>query len=347
MLEQCRVLVTGAGSGVGQGIIKALRISDLPVTIVASDICHMNAGLYRADEAIIIPQVESPGALDMVVELLKKYHINVVMIGSEFDLTFLSINKKKIESRTNAIVIVAPPKTIEIANDKWLTAKFLKANNLPYAKAHSPKDLEDAISISKSWGYPIVLNARQGTSSRHVHIVENSLQLKNLYHVTPMPMLQRLIDIPTSEIKNEYTCSIFKKLDGRFVGPFTARRTLRGGTSWNIEVSDFEHLKESLIAIASAFDCPGSLNVQLMLTDDGPIPFELNARFSGTTAVRAHFGFNEPEMALLSYFYKKSITNPKISSGVALRYNEEVFVENESAFSLSCSLHKGVVNQWF
>lgn len=346
MRKQCRVMVTGAGSGVGQGIVKALRISELPVTVVAADIAPMNAALYRADEGVIIPRVEQIDALERMIEVLLQHRVDVVMIGSEFDLEFFSLNKTEIESRTGVSVIVAPPATVAIANDKWLTAKFLRENGLPYAEAHLPQDREDAVRYAEKWGFPVVLKTRCGTSSRHVHIVRDSETLKKLFPGTPAPMLQRVIDIPSSELGSEYTCSVFKTAGGSMIGPFTARRTVRGGTSWHIEVAPFEALCAPLLAIADALDFVGSLNVQLMLTEKGAIPFELNSRFSGTTAVRAHFGFNEPEMALLSFFYKEAVPVPRVRAGVAMRYHEEVFVENVSAAGLAL-LDKGVVNPWF
>jgi carbamoyl-phosphate synthase large subunit len=111
-------------------------------------------------------------------------------------------------------------------------------------------------------------------------------------------------------------------------------------------VASFDALYVPLLAIANSLDFVGSLNVQLMLTENGAIPFELNSRFSGTTAVRAHFGFNEPEMAVRSFFYKEAVPIPEIRAGVAMRYHEEVFVENVSAASLSLS-DRGVVKSWF
>lgn len=347
MRKPCRVLVTGAGSGVGQGIVKALRISGLPVTVVAADIAPMNAALYRADEAVIIPRVEQPDALATIVELLQRHRIDVVMIGSEFDLEFFSINKEAVESRSGAVVIVAPPATVAIANDKWLTAEFLRQNGLPYAEAYLPKDQDDVVRHAEGWGYPVVLKTRRGTSSRHVHIVKDRNSLQKLFPGTPTPMLQRVIDIPSSELGSEYTCSVFKAADGSMVGPFTARRTVRGGTSWHIEVAPFEVLHAPLLAIAGALDFVGSLNVQLMLTEVGAIPFELNSRFSGTTAVRAHFGFNEPAMALYSCFYKEAVPLPVVRSGVAMRYHEEVFIENVASDALTPGVHKGAVTPWF
>jgi len=347
MRKPCRVLVTGAGSGVGQGIIKALRISGLPVTVIAGDVAHMNAALYRADQALIIPRVEAPGALVEIIELLEKYEIDVVMIGSEFDLSFFSINKQEIESGSAATVIVAPPKTIAIADDKWLTTEFFRDHGLPFAEANLPTGQDEAAHIADAWGYPVVLKTRRGTSSRHVHIVNSHHDLLRWYSETPLPMLQRLISAPSSELSCEYTCCVFKTEDGSLIGPFTARRTVRGGTSWQIEVAEHVVLHGPLIAIAKSLDYTGSLNIQLMLTEQGAIPFELNARFSGTTAVRAHFGFNEPAMALLNFFYKEKVPMPTIRPGIAMRYHEEVFIDGESRDSLTPDLHKGVVNSWF
>lgn len=347
MRRQCRVLVTGAGSGVGQGIIKALRTSGLPVTVVAADIGPMNAALYCSEEAVIIPRVETAGALNVVLSLLKQYKIDVVMIGSEFDLDFFSTNRREIESRSGSIVIVAPPKTIAIAGDKWLTAEFLRENSLPFAEGYLPVDTADACLAAEAWGYPIMLKTRCGTSSRHVHIVKNRADLQKLYPETPQPMLQRMIGIPTLQLGSEYTCSVFKTDGGRMIGPFTARRTVRGGTSWHIEVADFKVLHAPLLAIAGAIDYTGSLNVQLMLTEQGAVPFELNARFSGTTAVRAHFGFNEPAMALLSFFYREEVPPPKIRSGIAMRYHEEIFIEGVSKDSLMPGHQRGMINTWF
>lgn len=348
-MDAMNIMVTGAGSGVGQGIIKALNISKLPnKKIIAADIAPLNAALYRADEGLIIPKVEDEGTLDEVISIVKRKNIKVIMIGSEFDLEFFSQHKEHIEKETEAKVIVSSFEMVEIADDKWLTAEFLRTNNLPYAESYLPDSLDSALQQSEQWGYPLIIKTRRGTSSRHVHVVMNDHELANVYSSIPNPFLQKIIDLPSKELAHEYTCSIFMCKDRSILGPFTARRTLRGGSSWVVEVGHFTNLYPLLLSIGKLMPAMGTLNIQLMVGPQGPIPFEFNARFSGTTAVRAHFGFNEPEMAIRSFILGEKIEPPEIRTGLALRYLEEVFIENGNDIIKSdMPLHKGVVRDWF
>jgi carbamoyl-phosphate synthase large subunit len=346
-MKPVRVLVTGAGSGVGQGIIKSLRISNYPITIISSDISPFNSALYRTDEAIIIPKVEDSGALELIVALINENNINIVMVGSEFDLMFFSKNKNTIHNKTGAQVIVSNPNVVAIANDKWLTAEFLRENDLPYAESFISNNIDSVVDKATDWGFPIVVKARTGTSSHDVFIINNTDNLVKKWVDISSPMLQRAIDIPSSELNNEYTCSLFKTSKEKILGPFIARRTLRGGTSWLIEAGKFSGIEPILLRIGSMLDFEGSLNIQLMVGTEGPVPFEINARFSGTTAVRAHFGFNEPELAIQSFFYGEEPINPLIRSGIAMRYHEEVFIDNVSSDCLTVNKDKGVRREWF
>ena len=231
MFKHCRVMVTGSGSGVGQGILKALRSSELPITLIGADISPLNAALYRTDEAVIIPKVEQPGAFDKIVKILREYRVDVLMIGSEFELEFFSFNKSSFEKVTGIQIIVSNFDVVKISNDKWLTAEFLRKNNLPYPKSYLPSCFEDAVNMSANLGYPFVLKSRTGTSSRNVHVVNNFENLSAVFSSIPSPMMQELIASPSTELGVEYTCSLFRGVRGEVVGPFIARRTLKGGTS--------------------------------------------------------------------------------------------------------------------
>jgi carbamoyl-phosphate synthase large subunit len=346
-MKHIRVLVTGAGSIVGQGIIKCLRHSKLSIHTIATDIAPLNAALFRADEGHIMPRVEAPGALEEIIQVVRKIQPDVLMIGSEFDLLFFSENKELIEAETGAQIIVSPPSVVRLAHDKFATVKFLEEHDLPHAPAIAGVDTETMCNWATHRGFPLILKPRQGTSARHVHIVKSVAEIRELISTVPHPMLQVLAGPPSSELNHEYTCSIFRCIDGTLRGPFICRRTLRGGSSWITEVVSNPTIDMLLRQIGEALPILGSLNVQLMLNSNTAIPFEFNARFSGTIPIRAYFGFNEPEMAIRNYFLKQDVPEPTIRSGVALRYVEEIFIDNLSAAEITEPLPKGTIMPWF
>ncbi len=348
-MDTIRVFITGAGSIVGQGIMKSLRLSRLPLILIAADIGPLNAALFRADEACLIPRVEDAQSLDKMLAVLRRLRPDVVMVGSEFDLTFFALHKETIERETRATVIVSPTETVRIANDKWLTAEFLRQNGLSYAPSYLPRDLSDAQEHSALFGYPVVLKPRSGTSARHVYHLETPDALMRTFAFVPNPVLQKSFAPPPDgqRLDREYSCSIFRCADGELIGPFACRRILKSGGTWVAEVAPVPELSPLLLGIAEHLPILGSLNVQLMLTKEGPVPFELNARFSGTVSVRAYFGFNEPEMAIRSYVLQERVEPPMIRSGMAISYKEDLFLEGVTATELREPFPKGQVPRWF
>ena len=71
-------------------------------------------------------------------------------------------------------------------------------------------------------------------------------------------------------------------------------------------------------------------NFQLRLDSDGlPKLFEINARHSGTTYIRALYGFNEVEY-ILEYLLNNREISFKLQEGVVKRYFDEMLVGGSS-----------------
>lgn len=347
MKKILKVLVTGAGSGVGQSIIKSLNLSKLRLEIISSDISLLNAGLYRTKKSFIVNKVEKKGSLAWYIKFLNKEKIDVLMIGSEYDVSFFSKNKKIIENKTKCNVCVCDFKTVQIAEDKYLTQEFLKNNNLPYLKTYIPKNFNDAKKKIKKLKLPVILKSRFGTSSRNVFLIKSLKDLHFYFKFVSKPIIQEHIGLENDNLNCEYTCSFFTTKNKKIIGPFVAKRKLVNGTSWIIEVKKVRKIENLIKRISKKINNVGSFNIQLRNGKKGPIPFEFNSRFSGTTSVRAHYGFNEPEMYLKNFIFNKEILNPKIKTGISFRYIEEIFIDNTNVNSLHKKFGEGDIEKWF
>jgi carbamoyl-phosphate synthase large subunit len=113
------------------------------------------------------------------------------------------------------------------------------------------------------------------------------------------------------------------------------RRVLSAGTTVLAETGRFPDVEEEAARIGAAFGLRGPSNVQLRRGADGPVAFEVNPRFSGTTALRALAGWNDVGAAVRHYLYGEPIALQPPRAGRITRHWDEVFVPADEAAAAS------------
>ncbi|MBI5568751.1 MAG: ATP-grasp domain-containing protein [Desulfomonile tiedjei] len=341
-----RVAVSGVGGGVGQSVMKALTISSLPVDVYPVDIHPYSAGLYRGVEAAVLPPPETPQGLVAWAEWLREKAIDAIIPGADHELACLASVRDEWARNGVCQILVSDGELVRACRDKTATVDLLTRHGFPAPASAWDLSVRDAVSWGESVGYPVVLKPRDGSASRNVHVVKDEEELAFFFHRTPRPMLQEYLSL--SGKVEEFTCAVFVDSDGSPVGTFMARRELSGGSTYRAEVSHWPNLHELLVELGSVLRPRGPMNVQIRLTDRGPVPFEINIRCSGTTAIRAYFGYNEPEMMVRHYVLGEKLSPPEVGRGYALRYWNEVFLDGTTGEELQAcpSTLKGKIIGW-
>lgn len=84
------VLVLGAGGNVSQGIIKALKETNLPLRIIGACIWEYSKGLYMCDEGYICPYANDDNFVPWVVDFCNLNEIDIIFTGVEENIIELA-----------------------------------------------------------------------------------------------------------------------------------------------------------------------------------------------------------------------------------------------------------------
>ncbi len=319
MTEEITVLVTGAGSLLGQGIIRALRSSTLKVHIIAADPSPLSAGLYWADEAHLIPMATKTEYLPRIKELLALTKPHAVLVGTDVELNLFAAHRERIEREFETHVIVSSPEVVAIADDKWKTYEFFRANGFDCPASCLPGGEKELV---KEVGFPLVVKPRVGARSVGVHVVRDWTELRAAVDAGENVIVQECVGTP----QTEYTAGALY-FEGRCDASIVMRRELRDGNTYRAFVEKYSELNSLVTQWTERLQPFGPVNFQFRLADGKAKVFEINARFSGTTALRIHAGFNSVEMTLRHLLLGEPVVQPVIRPIVILRHWSETLVE--------------------
>ena len=318
-----RIAVTGVGGGSGQGILKALIESPIQMEIFAVDITRLSAGLYWPGvTGTMLPRPEDDITSWKSWLLFNK--IDLLIPGADRDLPSFAAVADEWRKAHICRVAISSPEMVALADDKAMTQTFLEN----FGIGHIPSFWGEPW-YHRPYGVlpnrPIVIKDRHGMASRGLVITSDEDEIDRVF--TEGKIAQEYIE------GDEYTCALFFNIDHKPVAKFTLKRWLRGGDTYRAEVVNNPKLNAFLDLVGeklSPMKPFGPINVQLRERDGQFYILEFNARCSGTTPVRAHFGYNEPEMLVRHICQREDIVQPETRSGFMFRLWGEMYLEGMS-----------------
>lgn len=313
-----KVLVTGAGALLGQGILRSLLDSTLEPELVAVDPSPLSAGLYWVQRRHLIPMARDPRYLEALEAVIAKERPDAVLVGTDVELGLLAEHRADLEQRWSTRVVVSSPRVVGIADDKYLTFQFLSDHGFPAPDSCLPGD-EDA--LIERVGFPLVVKPRVGARAIGMSVVYDREGLARALEKADRPVIQECVGTDA----DEYTAGTLT-FDGRCDASIVMRRDLRDGNTYRAYVQDFPELNAEVRRLAEALGAFGPANFQFRLEDEKVKVFEINGRFSGTTPLRRHAGFNEVEMVLRKVLLGEEIVQPVVEPMTLLRYWTETVV---------------------
>lgn len=326
------ILVTGVGSTLGYGILETIRQSGLNCQVSGTDYLDTAVGLYQVDYPYILPDIyQDPQKekvwLNAVQKIISERKIKYVLVGLDFEVPLFAKHKACLENKTDCKVIVSSAEVVGICNDKWLTYCFLRDSGFDTPRSCLPDGLDEFV---KSTPFPWIVKPRVGSTSKGLFRINNIETLRHALENCDNPIIQEEV----GDVEGEFTCGVVVS-NGKILSSIPLRRKLKNGNTSVAYFNKSDEVDRYIRQVAEKLGPDGPINIQLRLTTDGPMVFEINPRFSGTTPVRSCFGINE--VAILINYLEFAILPEKttVREGMVVRYWTDQFVTKEDLESMA------------
>jgi carbamoyl-phosphate synthase large subunit len=276
------VLFTCAGQRVD--IVTAFR--EAGATTVATDADQLAPALYHADQYALVPRVDDPFYIDALRDLVELHEVRLIVPLTDLDHLVLA------QARDNlggAVVLVPGTETIERCSDKYRAHVFFEEQGIGSPPTWLPTELPEHIR------YPVLVKARKGFGSRHIHRADNQTELDFFLRYTPADSMVQAVCLG-----EEFSIDVFCDLDGRCLAavPRTMIESKGGESIKGMSIKDPDLIAFG-VRVSEALRIIGPANVQCFREPDGELQVtDVNPRFGGGFPLPTAAGSRYPELAL-------------------------------------------------
>jgi len=194
-------------------------------------------------------------------------------------------------------------KSLDLAEDRGRFSNLLKENNIPYPKFGVITDAEEAITLSKELGFPLLVRPSYVLGGQSMKIVINEEELEQhvvkLLHDLPGNQvlldhfLQGAIEAESDSIcdgKDVYTIGMMEHIEPAGIHSGDSYAVL---PTFDLSEKVLKQMEEYTKTIAVALNTVGLLNIQFAIKDEVVYIIEANPRASRTVPFIAK-AYDEP-----------------------------------------------------
>lgn len=250
----------------------SLRELDVEGKVVATDASPLTSAGLRADALVVVPPVDDPTYLDVLMTVVEKHRIDLVIPTIDTELEVLAAAADALRA-VGAWVLVSGPLTVKISGDKDSTFRFLLGKGFPTPQQWSA---EEARELASSLPYPVIAKPRRGSSGKGVLTAAGPAAL-GVAIATDDHIVQSVA--PGAE----YTVDVWVDQDGTVRSAVPRRRievrageVSKGVTEGNSMVGDLARRVAGELP-----DAYGPLTIQIFADGVQAQVIEINARFGG------------------------------------------------------------------
>ena len=308
------ILVTAIGGEIAQSIIRVIRSEFGEAKIVGCDLASEPIASTKIDRYYLSLKASDPLYISGILDICDRENIDLIIPVSEQEIAVFSKNLAILPVK----VLIANEFSIDVGFDKLATSKFMLELG-DYAPLTYPEFVGSPLKL------PVIVKPRSGRGSQNVFRCE-SLRDIEYHQQSVQPMVFQEILKPSDM---EITCGVYGDREGHIFSVQLLRRLSGGSTSW-AKVIDESRISRLCEKIGRGLKLTGAINVQLILTKDGPKVFEINPRYSSTVEMRHKLGFKDLVWGIEEILFAKTITyNAPPVGTLAGRFYQVVILDHE------------------
>ncbi len=245
--------------------------------IVAADASMTAPALYIADEHYLVPRIDSPDYLGIVLDICRKEQINVVTTLIDPEIVLLAAHREEFEAM--GVLVLAPSQeSAELCFDKYRMYRYLLSKGIRTVRTYgSILEFEEGFSRGEI-SFPVFVKPRTGSGSVEARVIEDRKRLMEAFAENPSLIVQEYMGDALDLDADVYVDTV----SGKPVAIFGKRKLERkiGGASKTISYKG-EGLVEFVKQVVAAFAFNGPLDMDLWYRKGDYYLSEINPRFGG------------------------------------------------------------------